>query len=152
MSTGEIIELTEAHAPKPTAIHTFESILPALKHELIKIRHDHDKHEPEYFVRVASLNDSELTSFTSKDLIEVRAGETAYGLHLFGKVRIPDLEDGYIHIRVFISAKEGTDGTTEDERVAKLHSIHTEEVVKQNGDHVYRAIFGPEDPLEWFET
>jgi hypothetical protein len=82
----------------------------------------------------------------------VRVAETAYGLHLFGKVRIPAVDDGYIHVRIFISAKDGTDGSDLSEREAKLHSIHTEEVVKRDGDHVYRAIFGKDDPLEWFET
>ena len=33
-----------------------------------------------------------------------------------------------------------------------MHSIHTEEVVKEDGDRVYRAVFGKEDELEWFET
>jgi hypothetical protein len=79
-------------------------------------------------------------------------GETAYGLHLFGKVKLPALDNGYVHVRIFISAKDGTDGSDLEERVAKLHSIHTEELVKDDGDHVYRAIFGKDDALEWFET
>jgi len=77
---------------------------------------------------------------------------TAYGLHLFGKVRLPALDNGYIHIRIFGSAKDGTDGSSLDEREYSLHSIHTEEVVKEDGDRVYRAVFGKEDQLEWFET
>ena len=82
----------------------------------------------------------------------MRVGETAYGLHLFGKVKLPALDNGYVHVRIFISAKDGTDGSDLEERVAKLHSIHTEELVKDDGDHVYRAIFGKDDTLEWFET
>jgi hypothetical protein len=39
-----------------------------------------------------------------------------------------------------------------DEREYSLHSIHTEEVIKEDGDRVYRAIFGRDDELEWFET
>jgi hypothetical protein len=101
---------------------------------------------------VKDLSDEELTSFTPSDLGSVRVGETAYGLHLLGAVRIPALEDAYIHVRIFISAEEGTDGGSIDERKAKLHSIHTEEVVKGDGDHVYRAIFGKGDSLEWFDT
>jgi hypothetical protein len=62
------------------------------------------------------------------------------------------LENGYIHIRIFGSAKEGTDGSSLDEREYSLHSIHTEEVVKEDGDRVYRAVFGKEDELAWFET
>jgi len=77
---------------------------------------------------------------------------TAYGLHLFGKVKLPALDNGYIHIRIFGSAKDGTDGSSLDEREYSLHSIHTEEVLKEDGDRVYRAVFGKEDELEWFET
>jgi hypothetical protein len=93
-----------------------------------------------------------VTSFTADDLESVRVAVTAYGLHLFGKVKLPALENGYIHIRIFGSAKEGTDGSSLDEREYSLHSIHTEEVVKEDGDRVYRAVFGKEDELVWFET
>jgi len=82
----------------------------------------------------------------------VRAGTSAYGLHIFGKVKIPSLDNAYIHIRLFGSAKDGTDGSSADEREYKLHSIHTEEVIKSDGDHVYRAVFGKDDELEWFDT
>jgi hypothetical protein len=78
----------------------------------------------------------------------VRVGSTAYGLHLICKVAIPAQPGAYIHVRIFVGAEDGT----EEERVAKLHSIHTEEVVREDGDHVFRAIFGEGDELEWFET
>jgi hypothetical protein len=77
---------------------------------------------------------------------------SAYGLHLFGKVKIPTIDNAYIHVRIFGSAKDGTDGSSADEREYKLHSIHTEEVVKGDGDRVYRAIFAKNDELEWFDT
>lgn len=98
------------------------------------------------------LSNTELASFDASNLEAVRAGSSAYGLHIFGKVKIPAAENAYIHIRLFGSAKEGTDGSSTDEREYKLHSIHTEEVVKDSGDHVFRAIFGKNDALEWFET
>jgi hypothetical protein len=82
----------------------------------------------------------------------VRVANSAYGLHLFGKVRLPAVQDAYIHVRIFGSAKEGTDGSDVDEREYKLHSVHTEEVVKSDGDHVFRAILNEKDALEWFET
>lgn len=110
------------------------------------------EHEPEYFRAVKSLSDDELTSFSSSDLEAVRVAVSAYGLHLFGKVKIPSLDDAYIHVRIFGSAKDGTDGSSADEREYKLHSIHTEEVVKDDGDRVYRAIFGKNDELDWFDT
>jgi hypothetical protein len=67
-------------------------------------------------------------------------------------VKLPALDNGYIHIRIFGAAKDGTDGSSLDEREYSLHSIHTEEVIKEDGDRVYRAIFGKDDTLEWFET
>jgi len=70
---------------------------------------------------------------------------------LFAKVKIPAASDAYIHLRIFGSAKEGTDGSSLDEREYKLHSIHTEEVLKGD-DRVYRAIFKKDDALEWFDT
>lgn len=82
----------------------------------------------------------------------MRVANSAYGLHLFGKVRLPALSDAYIHIRVFGSAKDGTDGSSLDEREYKLHSIHTEETIKDDGDRVYRAIFKKDDELQWFDT
>ncbi|KAF2656360.1 hypothetical protein K491DRAFT_715435 [Lophiostoma macrostomum CBS 122681] len=152
MATAEQVTLSEPHPPKEASIKAFDEILPNLKDELTEVRRNHDKHEPEYFRAVKHLDDNQLTSFDSSNLEYVRVAETAYGLHLFGKVKLPALDDGYIHVRIFISAKDGTDGRDLEERQAKLHSIHTEEVVKADGDHVYRAVFGKNDQLEWFET
>jgi hypothetical protein len=112
----------------------------------------HVEHEPEYFRAVKDLTNLKLASFTADDLVSVRVASTAYGLHLFGKVKIPAADNAYIHIRIFGSAKNGTDGNSLDEREYKLHSIHTEEIVKDDGDRVYRAIFKKDDPLEWFDT
>ncbi|KAF2808873.1 uncharacterized protein BDZ99DRAFT_488722 [Mytilinidion resinicola] len=152
MATSENVTLSDLHSPKEASITAFTTVLPALKHKLIYIRHQHDKHEPEYFRAVSSLSDNDLTSFTISDLEAVRVGSSAYGLHLFGKVGLPAAPGSYIHVRVFVAAEEGTDGASEEDRVAKLHCIHTEEVVKEDGDHVYRAIFKKDDPLEWFDT
>jgi hypothetical protein len=172
MATEDTVDLSAAHAPQPASLDAFSSILDSVKHELSKLRRDHDskrppsaspspvppinksnpEHEPEYFHAVAHLSDHELSSFTASDLESVRVATTAYGLHLFGKVRLPALENGFIHIRVFGSAREGTDGSSLDEREYSLHSIHTEEVVREDGDRVYRAVFGRDDELEWFET
>ncbi|EMD68106.1 hypothetical protein GGP41_001677 [Bipolaris sorokiniana] len=152
MATEDTVHLSEPHAPHQASIDAFSSILEEVKAELVKLRHDHDKHEPEYFTRVHHLSDTQLTSFSVSDLETVRAATSAYGIHLFGKVKLPALDDGYIHIRIFGAAKEGTDGSSAEERVYSLHSIHTEEMVKEDGDRVYRAVFGKEDALEWFDT
>jgi len=70
---------------------------------------------------------------------------TAYGLHLFGKVQLKELDDGYIHFRAFVP----NPGNSE---VVKLHTIHTEETEHSSGDKTYRAIFSKNDALEWFDT
>lgn len=70
---------------------------------------------------------------------------TAYGLHLFGKVQLPELSDGYFHFRAFVP----NPGNSE---VVKLHTIHTEETEHEDGNRTYRAIFGEGDKLEWFDT
>ncbi|KAF2020651.1 hypothetical protein BU24DRAFT_445838 [Aaosphaeria arxii CBS 175.79] len=152
MATEDTVQLNEAHAPQQASLDAFDSILESVKQELIKLRHSHDKHEPEYFRAVKDVSDSDLASFSASDLESVRVANSAYGLHLFGKVKIPAVDNAYIHIRIFGSAKENTDGSSPDEREYKLHSIHTEEVVKDDGDHVFRAIFGKNDALEWFDT
>ena len=84
----------------------------------------------------------------------MRVATSAYGLHLFAKVKLRCVadDDRYIHVRIFGAAREGTDGSSPEERVYSLHSIHTEEVVREDGDRVYRAVFGKEDALEWFDT
>lgn len=119
------------------------------------------EHEPEYFQAAVSssllrprciyspryqenLNDQQLTAFGSDDFILVRVAVSAYGIHIFGKIRIPDLPDGYIHFRAFDTGPGG--------EPPKLHSIHTEEKEHASGDKTYRAIFTKDDTLEWFDT
>lgn len=167
MATKNTVQLSDEHAPHQASIDAFESILDTVKGELVKLRRDHDstpatntrcalltaaEHEPEYFRAVQHVSDSDLTSFTARDLQSVRVATSAYGLHLFGKLRLPAVENAYIYVRVFGSPEEGTDGSSADEREYSLHSIHTEEVIRDDGDRVYRAIFGRKDELEWFDT
>lgn len=76
------------------------------------------------------------------NLEEVRVGTSAYGLHIFGKVLLPETGgSGYIQFRAFAAGD-----------VTKLHSIHTEEKEHEDGSRSYKAIFSQSDPLEWFET
>jgi hypothetical protein len=145
-ATRETVDLGPPHPPKEESIKAFREIIHDLKKELVHIRHDHDKHEPAYFAAVSHLSNAELTSFTEADLVSVRVGTSAYGIHIFGKVRIPAMpEDGpaYIHVRMY------SPGPGEE---AKLHCIQTEEVELEGGDKTFRAIFTKDDPLEWFDT
>src|SRR3954468_2389412 len=78
--------------------------------------HDHQLSYP-----YSHLSDTELASFSADDFREVRVAATAYGIILFGRIRLPPIaEDGpcYVHFRAF---------TTGPDEQAKFHSIHTEE-------------------------
>ncbi|CAL3963596.1 unnamed protein product [Diplocarpon coronariae] len=153
MATADTVTLGRAHPPKEESIKAFNEIEVELKAKLQHMRHEMTKHEPEYFAAVKNLSDKQLTTFSSDDLKEVRVASSAYGLHLFGKVLLPESDpshsypekasDKYFHFRAFIPG---------DASSAQLHSIHTEEVEKPDGDRVYRAIFSLKDPLEWFDT
>jgi hypothetical protein len=55
--------------------------------------------------RAAGISDQDLVHFDiKKDLVEVRAGPTAYGVIILGKIRLPavndDLGEGYVHVRI----------------------------------------------------
>ncbi|KAI0430419.1 hypothetical protein F5Y09DRAFT_230041 [Xylaria sp. FL1042] len=164
MATADTVDLGPPHAPKEESLKAFTEVEAELKKELLHLRHTYLKHEPEYFAAAAHLSDADLTSFSvSTDLESVRVAQSAYGIHLLGKLRIPALllllppsgggdeveqEDakkpGYLHVRVFVSGPDNP---------AKLHSIHTEEREEpEGGGKTYRAIFTKEDALEWFDT
>ncbi|KAK0383303.1 hypothetical protein NLU13_9216 [Sarocladium strictum] len=143
MATAETVQLDAPHAPKEDAIKAFDSILPDLKKDLVHMRKERQKHEPEYFAAVDSLSDDQLADFSTKDITAVRVGKSAYGIHLFAKLQLPALSGGYIHFRVFVAGGE---------EPPKLHSIHTEERDDGNGGKSYRAVFTESDELEWFDT
>ncbi|CZT48045.1 uncharacterized protein RSE6_08694 [Rhynchosporium secalis] len=86
MATAEIVDLGLAHPPKEGSIKAFNEIEIDLKQMLQHLRHEHDKHEPEYFAAVKHLSNEQLTNFSADNLKEVRVAQTAYGLHLLGKV------------------------------------------------------------------
>jgi hypothetical protein len=75
-----------------------------IKHEILKSRHDWNKHEPRMWSRAAHLSDHELTHFDLKqDLVLVSSALSTYGTIILGKIRIPAINDdqgeGFIHVR-----------------------------------------------------
>ena len=105
----------------------------------------------------------------------MRVAVSAYGLHLFGKVRIPSLPDegpAYIHFRAFTGGPDdqatlhsirkklarSSDITlrhnqaTEKRLADTLHCPDTEDKEGPDGGHAFRAIFTKDDTLEWFDT
>ena len=146
MATAETVDLGAAHPPKEESLKALHEFMPELKHEILSKRRSYGKHEPEYFAAVEHLSDEDLTSFNSGDLESVRVAISAYGIHLFGKLRIPAMPDSgpaYIHFRAFIGGGD---------EPAKLHCIHTEEKDESDGGKRFRAIFTKNDELEWFDT
>ncbi|KAI1435694.1 hypothetical protein GGR50DRAFT_693927 [Xylaria sp. CBS 124048] len=144
MATADTVNLGPLHPPKEESIKAFSEVEADLKKELLHLKHTYLKHEPEYFAPVQHLSDHDLTSFTASDLESVRVAQSAYGIHLLGKVRLPAMPDSgpaYIQVRIFVS-----------DEPAKLHSIHTEERDEPDGGKRFRAIFTKDDPLEWFDS
>src|SRR5947207_281025 len=130
MADAETCDLTPAHPPKPAATKTFHALLPTIKQELIKLRHKHDKHAPEYFEDVADLSDADLAAFDENDLVTVRAGRVAYGVIVFGKVRLPKVNGGYLFVRWFAGGEDyDGDGKVEREEAEyRFHSFYTEDL------------------------
>ncbi|OAA59831.1 hypothetical protein SPI_06029 [Niveomyces insectorum RCEF 264] len=153
MATKETADLGPAHAPKPEAIHAFHEIEHELKKQLVHLRHEHNKHEPESFAAARHLSDAALVDFTAADFVAVRVATTAYGLILFGKLRIPALptnanaggpSPAFVHFRAF------TEGPAEP---ARFHSFHTAESTDAaDGRKTFRSLFTADDPLEWFDA
>lgn len=152
MATAETVHLGPVHPPKEESIKAFNEIEVDLKKTLQHLRHETNKHEPEYFTLVRNLSDKQLTNFSSDDLKEVRIATSAYGMHLLGKVLLPDSDPNhsypekgsscYFMFRAFIGG---------DAETAKLHCIHMEEIEESNGNKLFKAIFHQKDPLEWFD-
>lgn len=155
MATAETVTLGPAHPPKEESIEAFCKIEADLKKNLQHLRHEYNKHEPAYFHAVKNLSDEQLTTFSSDDLKEVRVGTSAYGMHLFGKVLLPESDpshaypekpsDAYFMFRAFVP-------NPSDSETTKFHCIHTEEIDKEDGSKDFRAIFFQNDKLEWFDT
>ncbi|KDR75229.1 hypothetical protein GALMADRAFT_249212 [Galerina marginata CBS 339.88] len=150
MASTEQVSLNEPHPPHPNALEAFKSLVHIIKSEIVKSRHDWDKHEPRMWERAASLSDKELTTFTiEEDLVEIRSGATSYGTIIFGKLRIPAVKDGegegFIHIRIHDPPNRGTEDV-------RFHSLFTEEVRKneETPPTNFRAIHNRDKPLEFF--
>lgn len=154
MADAETCELTPSHEPKPAAIKSFKGLVPEIKKQLIHLRHTHDKHEPQYFAAVADLSDDDLASFDESDLVSVRAGKVAYGMIVFGKVKLPKSKGGYFFVRWFVGGDDvdgdGVVEADEGEVKYKFHSIHTE-AKGEDGSGEFRAIMGESDDLFFFD-
>lgn len=101
LASTDTVTLNPPHPPQPRAIEAFKegkaitaarqvydnfqplgtsSVLPKIQLAIISSRRDWNNHEPRMWSRASGLDDAVLTSFEiENDLVEVRAGGTAYG-------------------------------------------------------------------------
>jgi len=150
MASAEEICLNATHAPHKNAIDAFNLILPTIKSEIVKSRHRWDKHDRRMWSRAAHLSDEELTSFTVEDdLVQIRSGATSYGVIVFGKIRIPAVQDeegeGFVHVRIHDPPNRGSEDV-------RFHSIFHREIRQdeETPPTGYCAIQTLDRPLEFF--
>jgi len=143
MADASVVTLSEGHSPKQASLEAFEKALPDIRNVFHKARLHWEEHSPhEMFVRVEGYSDHQLLEpiDVKKDVVQVKTGETAYGLHLFGKLRVHGVDDAFIHVRLFVT-----------EETVKVHAIQTDEHYKDDQGHThFTAIFREKDVLEWF--
>ncbi|KAL4080325.1 hypothetical protein V8B97DRAFT_1931668 [Scleroderma yunnanense] len=150
MASAEEVNLSPPHAPHERAVEAFNHVLDTIKHEVKKSRYDWNKHEPRMWDRAGGLSDHDLVNFrVEEDLVEIRTGTVSYGTLIFGKIRIPavndDLGEGFIHVRIHDPPNKG-------EEDVMFHSIFTKEGERDadGHPHLWRAIQTRDEPLEFF--
>ncbi|KAF9222572.1 hypothetical protein BS17DRAFT_783058 [Gyrodon lividus] len=150
MASAEEVNLNAPHPPHENAIEAFNHVLHKIKHEIKTSRKHWDIHEPKMWSRAAGLSDEQLVNFSiEKDLVQVRSGVVSYGTIIFGKIRIPAVNDelgnGYIHVRIHDPPNRG-------EEDVMLHSILTLEGERDadGHPHLWRAIQPEDHPLKFF--
>ena len=89
------------------------------------------------------MSDHDLVRFSQDDFVLVRVATTAYGIILFGKLRLPALPGAYVHFRAF------SEGPDDD---ALFHSFHTEDREDEAGHKTFRTLFTEDEPLDWFDA
>lgn len=104
-ASEEQIILDDAHVPGEDAKNAFEEVAEEIKETIRKSRRSWKvHHESSMWHRAVGLSDDELTSFSpNDDLVLVRNGQASYGHIIFGKLRLPAINDelgeGFIHVR-----------------------------------------------------
>ncbi|KAI1794140.1 hypothetical protein LXA43DRAFT_971400 [Ganoderma leucocontextum] len=150
MASEEQINLNAPHAPTEKALEAFTIVEHTIKAEIVKSRHDWNKHEPLMWSRTEGLSDHELIAFTIRDdLVEIRSAPTSYGTIILGKIRLPAVNDaegdGYMHVRIHDPPNRGVQDVL-------FHSLWTDEGNRDADGHptTWRAIQKRDTPLEFF--
>nr|GAT45457.1 predicted protein [Mycena chlorophos] len=179
MASAEELDLIPEHPPHARAFEAFEHVLHQIKHTILASRHDWDKHEPKMWSLARETADHDLVAFDIKDdLVAIRTAQTAYGVIIFGKIRIraikldahEQLAPGAVekdgHGKIKVEMKNGKvnddlygfihvrihDPPGDAEEDVKFHSIFTDEGKDKDGENngFYRAIQPNSKPIEFF--
>ncbi|KAH9943505.1 uncharacterized protein BXZ73DRAFT_40537, partial [Epithele typhae] len=149
-ATNEIVELNAPHSPTEKAFEAFEILEPKIKSEILKSRHDWDKHEPKMWSRAHGVPNDDLVAFSIRsDLVEIRSAIVSYGTIILGKIKLPAINDsegeGYIHARIHDPPNRGQDDVV-------FHSLWTDEGNRDADGHptTWRAVHNRDTPLEFF--
>ncbi|KAF9792488.1 hypothetical protein BJ322DRAFT_50652 [Thelephora terrestris] len=150
MASEEQLTFNKPHSPAENALEAFSAVAHTIKHEILKSRHDWNKHEPRMWSRAAHLSDHELTHFDLKqDLVLVSSALSTYGTIILGKIRIPAINDdqgeGFIHVRIHDPPNKGTEDVM-------FHSIFTDEGNRDRDGHpkTWQAVQTIDTPLVFF--
>ncbi|KDQ53455.1 hypothetical protein JAAARDRAFT_39139 [Jaapia argillacea MUCL 33604] len=150
MASAEEVILNAPHSPPTKAIEAFHEVVHDIKAAIIASRHHWNKHEPKMWSRATGITDHELVAFDiAKDLVQCRSGPTSYGTIIFGKIRLPAVNDeegeGFVHVRIHDPPNRGIDDI-------KFHSLFTDEGNRNAEGHptTWRAIQTIDTPLEFF--
>lgn len=106
-ASKEELTFNEPHPPKENAIAAFNVVVDEIKSAILKSRREWNKHDTRMWERVSKdskenskLSDDQLIAFSIEaDLVQVRSASTTYGTIILGKIRIPAIKDGFIHVR-----------------------------------------------------
>ena len=122
------------------------------------------------WARAATISDQALVNFDiKKDLVEVRAGPTSYGVIILGKLRLPavndELGEGFVHVRIhdppnrvglshsqIMHPLHHYSSNWQGVEDVRFHSIFTDEGKRDEDGHAerYQAIQTRDFPLEFF--
>lgn len=157
MADANTCPLDDVHPPKEESINVFKELLPDIRKKIVGLRKMYTSMFPIYSMNSESVanpgpehdivqgaiaaedyDDTKLAHSVKEDsLVEVRVGKTAYGVHIFGKVKVLD-GNKYILVRMFSGEEDG-------KKLRRLHSIFTG---FEGGD---RNLFWNDDvPIEFF--
>jgi len=148
MASKEEVSLNEPHKPQDNAIEAFKNVEHDIKEGIRKSMERWSHHEPRMWERAAGISEHDLLNFhvNKENLVLVRSGLTSYGTVIFGKIKLPKIDDAFVHVRIQDPPGEGVQNMI-------FHSIFLNIGERDADGHAqyYRAIQTDDTPLDWFD-